>query len=258
MKTEYTADGTQIRILTARTLEVRTEYTTFQLFARLKAMGEARNGFLTELLGKFQSKGAWSEGQECWVAFYVMQWEAGKVSATGQPEKLERVELGDLTRMVAFFEQAKTKWPQVTFVLDDVDSQAEEPEFVLSISRAGKKFPSCWNASNGRKFRDPENVWHGRIHTEDATNAWLEKDPAAKPWIADAIRLFAKDPAEFVKSYGRRTGRCCFCGCPLNDEKNIGPRLGYGSGCGPKYGLPYNMTEARKFAPDPEVQRVGV
>jgi hypothetical protein len=48
-------------------------------------------------------------------------------------------------------------------------------------------------------------------------------------------------PQEAANSYGRLTGRCCFCGLPLKDERSLG--VGYGAVCASNYGLPWGVIK---------------
>jgi hypothetical protein len=48
-------------------------------------------------------------------------------------------------------------------------------------------------------------------------------------------------PQEAAKSYGRLTGRCCFCQLPLTRSESIA--AGYGPVCATSYGLPWGVIK---------------
>lgn len=57
----------------------------------------------------------------------------------------------------------------------------------------------------------------------------------AEPFVADALRVIARNPAEAATAYGQRTGRCACCGRELTNAESIARAIG--PICAEKWGL---------------------
>lgn len=55
--------------------------------------------------------------------------------------------------------------------------------------------------------------------------------------MATIIRRMEKDPAQFCKAHGLKTGKCCFCRRKLTDPRSV--KAGMGQVCAERYGLPW-------------------
>lgn len=62
------------------------------------------------------------------------------------------------------------------------------------------------------------------------------------PTIEPQLRAFAADPEKVAKNYGTLTGRCCFCGRLLTDDRSTD--VGYGPVCAGKFGLNWGIKTA--------------
>jgi hypothetical protein len=51
------------------------------------------------------------------------------------------------------------------------------------------------------------------------------------------LRIIASDIAAAAAAYGHLTGKCTFCGLPLEDERSVS--RGYGPKCATNHGLPW-------------------
>jgi len=94
------------------------------------------------------------------------------------------------------------------------------------------KNPGRIHISNGKSYDDPGKIYHGFIDLDGGFFPRTEdKD------VHDLLGTFDSDPAATASAYGRRTGRCCFCGRELTDGRSVA--VGYGPICAPRYGLPW-------------------
>jgi hypothetical protein len=57
--------------------------------------------------------------------------------------------------------------------------------------------------------------------------------------VETQLLAFATDPETVAKNYGKLTGKCCFCGRPLCDERSTD--VGYGPVCADKFGLNWGV-----------------
>lgn len=55
--------------------------------------------------------------------------------------------------------------------------------------------------------------------------------------MATIIKRMEKDPVQFCKAHGLKTGKCCFCRRKLTDPRSV--KAGMGQVCAERYGLPW-------------------
>jgi len=86
--------------------------------------------------------------------------------------------------------------------------------------------------------------WQGFVFVKDAAVYGQEQrygmqKPGGtyKGKIEAELRIIAADIAAAAAAYGHLTGRCTFCGLPLEDERSVS--RGYGPTCATNHGLPW-------------------
>jgi hypothetical protein len=121
----------------------------------------------------------------------------------------------------------RLKYPKIRFLVSlfGFDVQAQ---FKISIAGEKARYPGSINVVSN-------DVFYGRIHQdgryEPARNVKAEDQTSI---IAELKRL-ASDPEGVAREYGKRTGHCCFCGLPLDDERSVS--AGFGETCSKNWGL---------------------
>jgi hypothetical protein len=138
-----------------------------------------------------------------------------------------------LSPLIRFFDTAaqKLRTPRVTFQL---------PALKIEVSRAGSKskYPGALNVTDGGAYG--ANVWYGRVELDGS----FTPSRAMRDEVAEVLQAFAADPAGYAGEYGRKSGRCCFCGTGLTNDGSLA--VGYGPICAKKFGLPWTPKAARE------------
>lgn len=87
-----------------------------------------------------------------------------------------------------------------------------------------------------------DSLWVGRIEALPLVNsAQFIKAYKCPLWVEQMLLKFATDPIGVAKEYAKLTGRCCFCGRGLDDERSTA--AGYGPVCAKHYGLPWREVK---------------
>lgn len=152
-------------------------------------------------------------------------------------EQLERelpatkpIPTGYLPRIAAFLTPASEKLKsgaRVSFSSGDLQ---------VVIKRAGttSNWPGSFHVTGyGFGENGDQQIYAGRISPE---GGWYPSGACTSEVFA-LLDEFESDPAEYAAAYGRRTGKCAFCGYHLDDEISMG--FGYGPVCAKHYRLPY-------------------
>lgn len=135
---------------------------------------------------------------------------------------------GAVKRVFELFAKAKAaglKFPKVR--LEAADGQ----KVVLSQAGARSRYQGDVMITDGGSFG--ENKFFGRIDPAGNLDARREMTGPVRKLIDD----LAADPAGVASIYGRKTGRCCFCGLGLTDGRSVA--VGYGPVCAEKFDLPW-------------------
>jgi hypothetical protein len=134
-----------------------------------------------------------------------------------------------LSVIVALFDHAAAhlKRPAVELEMDG------EP---LKLSRCGdtSSYPGCVHISDGGPFG--KSRYYGRIDRDGSMTAGRDMTPS----IQSLIEHFAVDPIGAAADFGHKTGRCCFCGQKLKDNRSTA--VGYGPVCADRYGLAWGAV----------------
>lgn len=85
------------------------------------------------------------------------------------------------------------------------------------------------------------------VKSGKSTRGWMNRDgslvvvPGVEEMLLNELKTMLKDPLEYVCKYGMASGRCCFCGHLLKEEKSLG--VGYGPSCAKSYKLPWGKKK---------------
>lgn len=194
-----------------------------RLRAALPQLSARDASFASSLIEQFTRKGRLSDQQWPWVE---------KLANKPNEPKPERVEVGDLAAVTAFFDNARKrlKAPAVVVTVPDVG------EVRLSVASSRARVPGSLNVA----MNNNRDIWYGRVHT-DGTFEPCRKYPTP-PTLIPALKSFAADPATVAAQFGKNTGRCCFCDTPLGegrDKRSV--EVGYGPTCAKNFGLPWGV-----------------
>jgi hypothetical protein len=137
------------------------------------------------------------------------------------------VEIGDLSKLIAFFENAgqKLKRPSIALTVGDI---------VIRLTIAGErsKVPGSILVAEDAPYG--QGKWFGRILRDGTFAPGRDEAPEG---LFDLLRRLADKPAETAAEQGKLSGHCCFCDLPLKDERSLA--VGYGKTCAHKWGLPW-------------------
>jgi len=132
--------------------------------------------------------------------------------------------------LFALFEKAKANgllYPKLRF------EHGGQP-LVVSMAGTGSMFPGTLNLTDGKPFG--QNVWFGRVDLDGA----LIPSKSWQPWVGELLTAFAADPVGVGAAYGKKAGRCCYCGRALETKESTS--VGYGPVCAEKFGLPWGTV----------------
>lgn len=116
-----------------------------------------------------------------------------------------------------------------------------EGDLQLFIAGDKAKFPGSVNITNGVGYMQSGNKWYGRITTDGTIKLAPHLTKVEALQVTEQLELFAENPAEYAKMYGKGTGICMFCGKQLTDPQSVA--VGYGPICADHYGLPHGEME---------------
>jgi hypothetical protein len=153
------------------------------------------------------------------------------------------VELGHNAFTLFQNAKSKLKFPKIFFDLDMPEGDKKR-QIVLSIAGPKSKRPGVINVTSEGGYAN--NTYYGYVGKDGVFVPYQACDQV----VIDFLTVFAADPVGVAKSYGKRTGRCCFCGDVLTTEKRengvalYSVDLGYGPQCAKNWGLPYGLAAA--------------
>ena len=144
--------------------------------------------------------------------------------------------VGDLSRIIAMFDRARTHLRRPAIVLDG---------FRVNIAGARAQEPGSLTVTAPERDDASQygRAWYGRV---TRAGEWMPSRDAPEG-LGAKLRAFAADPAGVAAEYGRLHGACCFCRRALRDERSTA--VGYGPDCADHYGLPWGAREAAPALP---------
>ena len=186
--------------------------------------------FAQDLLRQHFNGRELSPAQRRWVFVKAQQ----ALDERNRPQPLPGVdnEVIGLSSIFDLFQRARLglQYPKIRLELP-----SGEP-VVLALATGGK-YEGSIRVTNGRKYGEDGNVFHGVIQP-DGVFQGRNPDPA----VVAFLRSLAADPAGVAARYGRSTGNCCFCGLSLTNGEQGSVEIGYGPVCASKWGLPWHAN----------------
>lgn len=120
----------------------------------------------------------------------------------------------------------KLKKPKITFtVLNQT--------VVVSLAPSTGKNP-------GAAYIKVDGEYYGKVSAKGNLTAYREN-----PGITTFLDDMNEDPSTAARTYGHRTGRCCFCNSPLTTVESTSH--GYGPVCAKNWGLVWNRSSAESI-----------
>jgi Family of unknown function (DUF6011) len=151
-----------------------------------------------------------------------------------EPKPVAHAASSPLFAILAKAKESGIEFPKLRF-----EPQAGQ-RLVVSVAGASSKLPGTLNLTDGKPFG--QNVWFGRVNLDGS----VLQSKSWQPWVGEILDGFAKDPAGFAGAYGKKTGRCCFCGRHLETKESVA--VGYGPICAEKFGLPWGDVPSQEVA----------
>lgn len=193
--------------------------------------------FIRSLLAQFEDRGL-SQKQEYWVGEMATRLRK-RLNAQDAQQSSQRV-ADSLAPIAKLFATAQTHLKR-PFVLISSDAGQLRLKVVTQGQNAG-----CVYVYRDGPYED-RDYW-GKV-TQDGRYVPSREIGSEQTAVAEALRLFAKDPAGAAARFGRSTGACCFCGKTLTDERSVA--VGYGPICADHYGLPWGEGAVVETQPLP-------
>jgi Family of unknown function (DUF6011) len=188
----------------------------FTFAQALEICASLPNSFAQDLVAKSKRYGL-SPAQEVWVH---------KLAVDSTTPKTTVKE--NFANIVAMFRNTtgKLKYPKVTIQVGDqnVVLKYKKDGSVQIVDKNVYKF----NA----KFGQEMPVWYGKIDSDGNFIKGSNLDS-----ITEVLKEFNLNPSDYARTYGTRTGNCCFCGKTLETNQSLA--AGYGPVCADHYGLPW-------------------
>jgi len=158
----------------------------------------------------------------------LVQWAwVHKLAVDANKPKPAAVNIGNFQVIIALFAVAgsRLKAPKIHLLtLSGLDLR-------LSVAGPRSRKPGSVSVTSDAGYGT--SVWYGRINTDGS----FEPGQACTQEVTDYLVEFAADPAGVAAADGRRSGRCCFCGLQLTDERSLA--VGWGRQCSMNYSLPW-------------------
>ncbi len=195
---------------------------------RFKHVSDKTRVFAKSLHNQWFDRRGISSGQWYWAI--KIAHDATNVSPKPEPVKIA----GGFSRIKAMFDSSKDSgkaYPKIRFSIPSLG------EIRLSMAGRHSSSPGAINVTDDGPHGD--NIWYGRvaIDGEFVSNPSPRIGDASRETVTKFLKLLAKNPAAVASEYGQRTGRCCFCGLELTDERSV--MVGYGPICADRTGLPW-------------------
>lgn len=205
-----------MKLVTSKGREVETPFTdaqaTVELRKRLETMDKRSGGFAASILSAFD-RGRASHDQRVWMHILVL---GEKI-----PETEEKI---DFTKVNLIFGVAKQKGL--------IRTRIRLPGLVVRIGYGDKLIAVRMGGGDRKVIAEVRN--HELIFSK-----W------ARPEEKSELLCLAKDPIEYAKLYGDRSGCCMFCGLTLTTAESVGS--GYGPVCAENYGLPWSNSHGAQI-----------
>lgn len=145
-----------------------------------------------------------------------------------QPKPATHAAALPLFALFAKAQENGLKFPKLRF------EPEQDQRLVVSVAGANSKLPGTLNLTDGKPFG--QNQWFGRVNLDGS----ITQSKSWQPWIGELLTAFAANPAEVGAAYGKKTGRCCYCGRHLETKESVA--VGYGPICAEKFGLPWGAV----------------
>lgn len=197
--------------------------------AEAVADGRATSDFAKELVAKWARYNRLSDAQWAWVHKLVHD----RLDHPYDPsDRRDGVDLGGagLTGITGCFATAgkALKHPRLRFELESGVT------VVCKVAGTRSRYAGDIHVTDDKEYG--RNAYFGRIGKDG--RFYPGRD--ATDEIVAFLKRFAADPAGMAIEYGKRTGRCCFCGRELKHGE-----LGYGPQCAKNWGLPWTEKMAK-------------
>ena len=105
----------------------------------------------------------------------------------------------------------------------------------IKRARATSRYPGQYFVTDGTPY--PRALIYGRILTDGSFVPHTADAPEPPVGLLALLDELKGDIRQFVQLYGIKTGRCCFCDLPLEDQYST--KLGYGPVCAKHYRMPH-------------------
>lgn len=179
--------------------------------------------FAVSLCDQFARKGTLSDKQVFAARRMIWNREERQTQRAALTERIGPVQYPKIKAMFASAFASRLKNPRLRFETD-----CGQP-IELTAAKPGSKNPGCIYVTDGGPYG--ANRYFGKI---DPSGTFTPGRDCSEAIVA-VLNGIETDPLAAATAFGRKTGRCCFCGKHLTAEKSVD--RGYGPICAEKYGL---------------------
>lgn len=159
--------------------------------------------------------------------------EQAAIAAGAKPTTASTV--GDFQKVFDLMSKAgeTLRMPKIRLML------ADKSPIVLGVATDKSQYPGTINVTDGGGFG---NKWYGRVDKGGNLTVSPKIHEDTRVELRGLLTKLSEAPAKVAAEYGRLTGRCCFCGRPLEDEQSTA--AGFGPTCAKNFGLTDVRLEA--------------
>jgi hypothetical protein len=143
-----------------------------------------------------------------------------------QPQPVDGIEVGSLDALVELFQTARQhlKYPKIRLRIGARLLLLKEKAGVIQVLAEDE---TAWND----KWQAYLPVFYGKVQD----GKYIPSRVTQLDGIVPMLQRMGVSPAQTAAEFGRLTGRCCFCGRHLEDERSTA--AGFGQTCAKHYGL---------------------
>ena len=165
-----------------------------------------------------------TEGRRTWVTKMYTKAKFYPVSRPTLASPAPVAPVADLSGITAFLGRAngKLRQPGITVTLKGMTYNTR-----IKMAKPGR-----WLAGQYKVTSEDGRAFYGRITDKGEFFPANKYTPVE---IIEGLKDLNTDPERKVIEQGIRTGRCCFCNTPLEDERSTA--VGFGPVCARHYGL---------------------
>lgn len=139
-------------------------------------------------------------------------------------------------------------FPKIAALFDKAVEHVKQPKLVVELPTifVMLRRDTLGNLQDTIQVDNLTSSTHGFI---DASGFYRSKGKLDTDTL-NLLKQLNDDPVNYATTYGKLSGRCCFCHLPLTHATSLS--VGYGAKCASNYALPYPKKSTKKSDSDAE------